>query len=97
MRGILSQMHKIKSPQKNIRRLQKDRNISIFFFVLFLYRVIKDREKINTKICATHTTSYLVYVCHFVYLSKVIFNSIIYNEELVGFHGALLLHCNTNW
>lgn len=32
MRGILSQMHKIKSPQKNIKRLQKDRNISIFFF-----------------------------------------------------------------
>lgn len=58
MRGILSQMHKIKSPQKNIKRLQKDRNISIFFFVLYLYRVIKDsREKMNTKICATHITS----------------------------------------
>lgn len=60
MRGILSQMHKIKSPQKNIKRLQKDRNFSIFFFsfLLYLYRVIKDsRGKINTKICATHTTS----------------------------------------
>lgn len=57
MKGILSQMHKIKSPQKNIKRLQKDRNISIFF-VLFLYRVIKEsREKMNTKICATHITS----------------------------------------
>lgn len=57
MRGILSQMHRIKSPQKNIKRLQKDRNISIFFCVFF-YRVIKDsREKMNTKICATHITS----------------------------------------
>lgn len=45
MRGILSQMHEIKSPQKNIKRLQKDRNISIFFFVLFLYRVIKDSRE----------------------------------------------------
>lgn len=44
MRGIFSQMHKIKSPHKNIRRLQKDRNISVFFFVLCLYRVIKERE-----------------------------------------------------
>lgn len=42
MRGILSQMHKIKSPQKNIKRLQKDRNI---FFFLFLYRVIKDNRE----------------------------------------------------
>lgn len=59
MRGILSQMHKKRSPQKNIKRLQKDRNISIFFFFcLFLYRVIKySREKMNTKICATHITS----------------------------------------
>ena len=32
MRGILSQMHKIKSPQKNIKRLQKDRNIFHIFF-----------------------------------------------------------------
>lgn len=36
MRGILSQMHKIKSPQKNIKRLQKDRNFSIFFFFCFV-------------------------------------------------------------
>lgn len=35
VRGILSQMHEIKSQQKNIKRLQKDRNISnkFFFFV----------------------------------------------------------------
>lgn len=35
MSGILSQMHKIKSLQKNIKRLQEDRNISRFFFVCF--------------------------------------------------------------
>lgn len=38
MRGILSQMHKRKSQQKNIKRLQKDRNFHIF---CFLFRVIK--------------------------------------------------------
>lgn len=36
MNGILSQMHKIKSPQKNIKRLQEDRNISIFFHFVSL-------------------------------------------------------------
>lgn len=56
MRGILSQMHKIKSPQKNIKRLQIE--TFPYFFILCLYRVIKDsREKMNTKICATHITS----------------------------------------
>lgn len=36
MRGILSQMHKIKSPQKNIKRLQKDRTFPYFFFFSFV-------------------------------------------------------------
>lgn len=40
MRGILSQMHERKSQQKNIKRLQKDRNLHIFCFVFFW--VIKD-------------------------------------------------------
>lgn len=57
MRGILSQMHKIKSPQKNIERLQKDRNISIFFCFAFFFLQGDKREKMNTKICATHITS----------------------------------------
>lgn len=57
MRGILSQMHEIKSPKKNIKRLQIE-TFPFFFLILCLYRVIKDsREKMNTKICATHITS----------------------------------------
>ena len=55
MRGILSQMHKIKS-QRNSKSLQKDRlEMFQFFFVLCLYMRMKDsRDKMNTKICATH-------------------------------------------
>lgn len=46
MRGILSQMHKIKS-QKNSKSLQKDRleTFPYFFYVLCLYMVIKDSRE----------------------------------------------------
>lgn len=50
MRGILSQMHKRKSPQKNIKRLQRDRNISFFFLKDFFVSLQGDkREKRENK------------------------------------------------
>lgn len=55
MRGILSQMHKIKS-QKNSKSLQKDRLETFpFFYVLSFYMVVKDsRERKWTQKYAQH-------------------------------------------